>query len=272
MHTVGNLKVGQYLFSIPRCASSPFSWTWTTILDLSTISLFSTSCQNLQLVLCFHDEFPRLLLSLPTSTSPVRHLSFQAFLHSFLLFLPWVGLQVYLCAWISLKYHCHSAIPLLCGCVSSESCPTLCDPKDCNPPGSYVYGILQVRILEWVAILLSRESSWPWDWTWVSCIADSLLSEPTPLLIRSHATLSLAGLSPNSAAWHSKCFFSRHCFAPTSFPQLINANTLQSKQHSYDRQPVSVFLYPLHFLFCWKFPYFPPWAKSPTPSRTPASS
>ena len=172
MQTVGNLKIGQYLFSIPRCASSPFSWAWTTILDLSTISLFSTSCQNLQLVLCFHDEFPRLLLSLPTSTSLMRHFSVQALLQSFLLFLPWAGFQVYLCAWIFLKYHCHSAIPLLCGCVSSQSCPTLCDPKDCNPPGSYVCGILQVRILEWVALLLSRESSWPWDWTWVSCIAD----------------------------------------------------------------------------------------------------
>ena len=63
----------------------------------------------------------------------------------------------------------------------------------------------------------------------------------------SHATLLLAGLSPNSAAWHSKCFFSRHCFAPASFPQLINANSLQLKRHPYDHQLVSSFLYPLHF-------------------------
>ena len=32
-----------------------------------------------------------------------------------------------------------------------QSCPTLCDPMDCNPPGSSVHGIIQVRILEWVA-------------------------------------------------------------------------------------------------------------------------
>ena len=33
-----------------------------------------------------------------------------------------------------------------------QSCPTLCDPMDCSPAGSSVHGILQVRILEWVAI------------------------------------------------------------------------------------------------------------------------
>ena len=35
---------------------------------------------------------------------------------------------------------------------SLQSCPTLCDPIDCSPPGSSVPGILQARILEWVAI------------------------------------------------------------------------------------------------------------------------
>ena len=34
----------------------------------------------------------------------------------------------------------------------TQSCPTLCDPVDCSPPGSSVHGILQARILEWVAI------------------------------------------------------------------------------------------------------------------------
>ena len=37
---------------------------------------------------------------------------------------------------------------------SLQSCPTLCNPTDGNPPGSSVPGILQVRILEWVAIFL----------------------------------------------------------------------------------------------------------------------
>ena len=43
--------------------------------------------------------------------------------------------------------------------------PTLCDPMDCGPPGSSVHGILQTRVLEWLAIPSSRESSWPRDQT-----------------------------------------------------------------------------------------------------------
>ena len=42
---------------------------------------------------------------------------------------------------------------------------------DCSPPGSSVHGILQARILEWVAIPFSRASSLPRDWTQISCIA-----------------------------------------------------------------------------------------------------
>ena len=52
----------------------------------------------------------------------------------------------------------------------AQSYPTLCDPVDCSPPGSSVHGILQARILEWVAISFSRASSWPRDRTQVSCI------------------------------------------------------------------------------------------------------
>ena len=44
----------------------------------------------------------------------------------------------------------------------------LCDPMNCSPPGSSVHGIFQARILEWVAISSSRESSWPRDQTQVS--------------------------------------------------------------------------------------------------------
>ena len=41
----------------------------------------------------------------------------------------------------------------------TQLCPTLCDSKDCSPSGYSVHGILQARILEWVAIPLSRGSS-----------------------------------------------------------------------------------------------------------------
>ena len=49
-------------------------------------------------------------------------------------------------------------------CVFAKSlqlCLTLCDPMDCSPPGSSVYGIIQARILEWIAISFSRGFSWP---------------------------------------------------------------------------------------------------------------
>ena len=52
-----------------------------------------------------------------------------------------------------------------------QSCPTLCDPVDCNLPGSSIRGILQARILEWVAISFSRAFSQPKDRTQVSLIA-----------------------------------------------------------------------------------------------------
>ena len=53
----------------------------------------------------------------------------------------------------------------------AQPCLTLWNPRDCSPPGFSVHGILQTRILGWVAVLFSRGSSWPRVWTWVSCIA-----------------------------------------------------------------------------------------------------
>ena len=50
---------------------------------------------------------------------------------------------------------------LVCVCVfvCAQSSPTLCDPMDCSLSGSSVHGILQARILKWVAISSSRGSS-----------------------------------------------------------------------------------------------------------------
>ena len=53
----------------------------------------------------------------------------------------------------------------------AQSCPTLCNPMACSLPGFSVHGILQARILEWVAISLSRGSSQPRDQIQVSHIA-----------------------------------------------------------------------------------------------------
>ena len=59
-----------------------------------------------------------------------------------------------------------------CVCVFiAQSCPTLCNPMDCSPPGSSVHEIFQARILEWVTISFSRGSSQPRDRTLVSWTA-----------------------------------------------------------------------------------------------------
>ena len=59
-----------------------------------------------------------------------------------------------------------------------QLCLTLWDPMDCSPPGSSVHGILQTRILKWVAMPTSRESSQPRDArqvSYVSCIGKWVL-------------------------------------------------------------------------------------------------
>ena len=61
---------------------------------------------------------------------------------------------------------------------SLQLCLTLCNPMDCSPPGSSVLGILQTRILEWVAMPSSRGSSQPRDLTcvsYVSCVSRRVL-------------------------------------------------------------------------------------------------
>ena len=54
---------------------------------------------------------------------------------------------------------------------SFQSCLTLWDPMDCSPLSSSVYGVLQARMLEWVATPCSRGSSPPRDWTQVSGVS-----------------------------------------------------------------------------------------------------
>ena len=63
-------------------------------------------------------------------------------------------------------------------CTHAQSCLTLCNPMDCSPSGSPIHGILQARILEWVPIPFSRESSRPRIKPWSPALqADSLLFE-----------------------------------------------------------------------------------------------
>ena len=74
----------------------------------------------------------------------------------------------------------------MCLCAKLlESCLTLCNPMDCSLPVFLVHGILQARILEWVAMPSSRRSSQPRDWT-MSLMSSALAEGPPgkPVSIR----------------------------------------------------------------------------------------
>jgi len=93
----------------------------------------------------------------------------------------------------------------------AQSCPTLCYPIDCNPPGSSVHGIFQARILVWVAISFSRGSSGPRDWTQVSCIAGRVFI----------IWATREALSPHKALCLQLCF--RFSGPPTPTPEMLSA-------------------------------------------------
>ena len=66
---------------------------------------------------------------------------------------------------------CNGSSVFMCCTELLQSCPALCDPIDCSLPGSSVHGILQAKILEWVAVPFSRGSSAPRDEIGVSYIS-----------------------------------------------------------------------------------------------------
>ena len=87
---------------------------------------------------------------------------------------PEKSIRIYSSIWLnhfaeSLKVTCCKLT--VCACSVTQSCLTLCNPMDCSPPGSPVHGILQARILEWVAISFSRGFFQPRDPAWVSCVS-----------------------------------------------------------------------------------------------------
>ena len=95
--------------------------------------------------------------------------------------------------------------------LATQSCPTLCDSRDCCLPGSFVHGILQVRILEWIAISSSWESSQSRDQIAVlvapALQADSLLSEPLrKLKLKWSPFDQKEGCEPFQAALLGNCF------------------------------------------------------------------
>ena len=114
---------------------------------------------------------------------------------------------------------------------------------DCSLLGFSVHGIFQARVLEWVAISFSRGSSWPRDWTQVSCIAGRHFTlwakcsrhkrfdpwvrkipwrawQCTPVFLpeKSHGQTSLAGYSPwGCKELHTSHYFMKGTWAPVDF-------------------------------------------------------
>jgi len=85
--------------------------------------------------------------------------------------------------WGVSRRRCRGFLLCFCACSVMQSCPTLCDPTDCSPPGSSVHGVFQARILEGVATPSSRGSSRPRDRTRVSRVSwDSSTLVPPKML------------------------------------------------------------------------------------------
>ena len=105
----------------------------------------------------------------------------------------------------------------------TQSCPTLCNPMDCGLPGSSVHGILQARILEWVAIPFSRGSSRPSGIKSRSPAlqADSLLSGPPRNITICKVWLQEIMRNPETEAKFTISFSVSLFVPPTSPPSLF---------------------------------------------------
>ena len=118
----------------------------------------------------------------------------------------------------------------VCMCARAKLCPTLCNPMGCSSPGSSVHGILQARILEWVAMSSPRGSSQPRNWTrvsFISCIGRQILYHSSHLgrPLNVPITSSLSTSAPSLlAAWECHSALGPHPRALT--PWLIAPHPL----------------------------------------------
>ena len=111
---------------------------------------------------------------------PQVHLSSSSPASPSILILAFGGYRIYSPPFSSCL-HPDSSLPGSWSCTHAKPlCLTLCDPVGPRPSGSSVHGILQARILEWVAISFSRRSSQPRDRTWASHIAGRFFAATVP--------------------------------------------------------------------------------------------
>ena len=105
----------------------------------------------------------------------------------------------------------------------------LCNPLDCSPPNSSVSWTSQARILEWVAISSSRESSQPRDWSLTSFIGRLFTAEPPRGPISSVQSLSRVRLLATS--WTAACQASLFLTSSWSLPRLMFIESLMPSNH-----------------------------------------
>ena len=108
----------------------------------------------------------------------------------------------------------------------AQSCLTLCGLMDCSPPGSSVHGILQARILEWVAIPFSSESSQPRDQSQVSCVEDRFFTIWAFTLLQSFSHVWLF-----ANPWTAACQASLSITNSQSSPKLVSIESVMLSNH-----------------------------------------
>ena len=118
---------------------------------------------------------------------------------------------------------------------------------DSGPPGFSVHGILQARILKWVAISFSRGSSQPRDWTWVSCITGRCFNLwATTEAIPSYPSVQFSH-SVVSDSWRPH--ESQHARPPCPLPN--------PRVYSHSC-PWSRWCHSSHLILCWSLLHLPP--------------
>ena len=101
---------------------------------------------------------------------PVNLLHIYIYIYIYI-YISWLVSNLLVWQRISLKKSKKELKSIYVVVLVTQSCPTLCDPMDYSTSGSSVHGILQARILQWVAIPFSRGSSQHGEQTCVSCVA-----------------------------------------------------------------------------------------------------
>ena len=118
--------------------------------------------------------------------------------------------------------------------LSLQSSLTLFDPMDCSPPGSSVHGILQARILEWVAMPSSRGSSQPRNQNFVSCdscIAGGFFTTEPPGKPVSSVQLSCSVMSDSLQPWTAPSQASLSVTSSRSLLKLMSIESVMPSNH-----------------------------------------